>query len=487
MEPSLTALAETLDALVDGDRVVVTETPAAIAVYQLEGREASQIFAHLEACAWTEITASDAGGDIPRDMLAQSGGGITVTATRPALPEGFEAVLTKSGFAAFLERDETSPIVWVYGLDRIIDTRSIRFAPWGNTETYTPLEALATPSKVVRVLGPGDPGSHIDRWLLLAPDEDVSIAALAPWRVRAGGKLLAALSQEIEPDGRLLFRGPPPTRFTVSNLEISATSFAACQEAVTWIFENARELENRHGLLAAEIARTSLRDGGPQDLANTLRSALEGARIAYGFGVTQQSKDTLKALSDLRKAVSDDAAKLSETTRSLGTAIAGAVFGNISLIIARLTLPTNGVFIGNAAILIGVVLLVYVCVMVASGIHYITIQHDLRQDWRERLYRFLNDDEYERMVNRPAKRAETAFGITAIIGVIMAVTLLGAVWLIARTPPPAMLGAPATDAISSVSESEKDSDLGGDQSVLAIQSALPGSSDASAESYTRSK
>ncbi|TIV70763.1 MAG: hypothetical protein E5V79_06450, partial [Mesorhizobium sp.] len=89
------------------------------------------------------------------------------------------------------------------------------------------------------------------------------------------------------------------------------------QSVATWVYENDRELENRHGLLAAEVARTSFRDGDAQALAGVLGTAFEGARIAYNFGVTQQSKDTLKALGDLRKTVSDDATKLSETTRTL--------------------------------------------------------------------------------------------------------------------------------------------------------------------------
>jgi hypothetical protein len=446
MEPFRTALAETLDALAGGGRVVVTELRTGVAVNQLNGGEAETVVERLEADGWNDITCADAGGEIPRAMLAGSGEGIRVTASRHTLPDGVDAVLTRSGFASLLDRNAASPIVWVHGLDAAIDTWTARYAPWDDATPFAASEPPADPGRVVRVLGPGGPSAQLGRWLLRLPEADVSAAVMTPWRTRAAAKLGASLAQEIEPDGRLLFRGPPPTRFTPNSTDLDEPAFAALQKAVNWTYENARELENRHGLIAAEVARTSLRDGRLEDLASTLPAALEGARIAYGFGVTQQSKDTLKALGDLRKVVSDDAAKLSETTRSLGTAVIGAVFGNIGLIVARLTLPANGVFIGPAAILLGVVLAIYVGAVIASGAHYIFIQRDLRRDWRDRLYRFLGDEEYARMVSRPAERAEGAFWITAGIGMLMTLILLAAVYFIAAAPPTDPAKAPSSAA-----------------------------------------
>ena len=214
-----------------------------------------------------------------------------------------------------------------------------------------------------------------------------------------------------------------------------------------------------------------MRDGGLADLASALGPALEGARIAYNFGVTQQSKDTLKALGDLRKAVTDDAAKLSETTRSLATAIVGAVFGNIGLIVARLTLPANGVFIGPAAMLLGIVLAIYVVSVIVSGSQYISIQRELRKDWRHRLYRFLSDDEYQRMVERPAVRAERFFWITAIIGVVMTLALLAAVYFIAVVPPePKLIGTVGTGGVTARNSAASTAGAQG-----ALQKATPSS------------
>jgi hypothetical protein len=357
---------------------------------------------------------------------------MTITAQRPPTPAGIEVILTRRAFAALLEKPPEATIVWVEGLTSVIDTRSVRYCPWWHEGEFKPADGAESVAKVTRLLGRKGPGGDLGRWLLKTAATPVHQDAMKPWRLRAASRLLRAMAQEIEPDDKLLFKGPPPTRFTVGNEEdLTADLFATLQSAAGWLLENERELENRHGLLAAEIARTATRGGSAMDLAGTLRLALEGARIAYSFGVTQQNKDTLRALGDLRKAVSEDTAKLSEIMRTLGTAVAGAVFANIGLIIARLSVPANATFVGKAAILVGIVLTIYVASVVGSGMHYIWVQGYLRREWRGSLYKFLSDDDYRRLVDVPVGRAETAFWCAACAGILMLVISLVAVFRIA--------------------------------------------------------
>ncbi|MBB3590883.1 hypothetical protein FHX08_001227 [Rhizobium sp. BK529] len=432
MAPSQSKLAEALNTLIAGRNAAVTETPAGIAVNELDGPDADRLYTLFEEAGWTGITAEDQAGSIPRHLIAGNGKGLTITASRPAIPEGIEAILTRSGFEALLDRPPASAIVWIEGLSDVIDTRSVRYCPWWHEGEFQPQAGAESVAKVNRLLGRKGPGDHLGRWLLKAAATPVHQAAIEPWRLRAASRLLRAMAQEIEPDNRLLFKGPPPTRFTVGDEEdLTADLFATLQSVATWLLENERELENRHGLLAAEIARTATRGGSAMDLASTLRLALEGARIAYNFGVTQQNKDTLRALGDLRKAVSEDTAKLSEIMRTLGTAVAGAVFANIGLIVARTTLQTNAKFVGPAAMLVGIVLAIYVLSVIGSGVHYIWVQTYLRNEWRGSLYKFLSDDDYKRLVEVPVRRAETAFWGVAAAGILMMVISLVALFKIA--------------------------------------------------------
>ncbi len=431
MAPSQSKLAEALNTLIDQKKATVTETAAGISVYQLEGPDADGLYTLFEEAGWKKIICRDKGGEIPRHLIAANGKGLTITAERPATPDGIEVILTRSGFEALLDKPPESTIVWVEGLTAAIDTRAVRYCPWWHEGEFKPEGGAESVARVTRMLGRKGPGDHLGRWLLKAPATPVHEKALEPWRERAASRLLRAMAQEIEPDNKLLFKGPPPARFIVEDEEdLAADLFATLQSVATWLLENDRELENRHGLLAAEIARTATRGGSAMDLAGTLRLALEGARIAYSFGVTQQNKDTLRALGDLRKAVSEDTAKLSEIMRTLGTAVAGAVFANIGLIIARMNVPAGGKFVGPAAILVGIVLAIYVLSVIGSGVHYIRVQGYLRNEWRNSLYRFLSDDDYKRLVETPVGRAETAFWCVAATGILMLVISLVALFRI---------------------------------------------------------
>lgn len=447
MEHSRTKLARLLNDLVEAGRVAVTESgDGSIAISQLSGAEAEEALQILEAGDWFDIHVTDEGGDVPREMLPQASGGVRLSARGVAPPSGVRAFVTASGFDRLLSRPSSHSCIWVEGLSKIVDTLSVRYAPWGTTEAFEPSDQPPTPARVVRPLNGSRLQADIGRWLMSVSEEDVSDAALAPWRSRAATALLTALAQEIEPADELLFRGPPPTRFITDGAnELTGAQFEAMQRAAGWVYANERELENRHTLLAVEVARTSLRSGTLVDLASSLDHALEGAKIAYSFGVTQQSKDTLRALTDLRKAIADDTAKLSEVTRAISTAVVGAVFANISLIVARLTIAPNAQYVGLAALILAGVLALYVVSMISTGAHYVSIQRQLRHDWKDRLYRFLPSTEYKRMVEDPAARAERGFKFSVVAAVLMIALSTFAVYHIAYAGSyPSEVSVPAT-------------------------------------------
>ncbi len=429
MERSRLELARKIDALADGGRATVTESRTELAVYQLDGPDAREIVDSLAPAGFLLSRLADEGGDLRLDQLDHDAIGIELVATKPDVPDYVLPVLTLAGFRAVLNRVPVEQVVWVQGLDRRVETVTVSYRQWGDDDLpFVPQEELPDPARVVRFLVDGGAAEQIGHWLLRDPDTEVSGRVLAAWRMRAIEVLTRALAQEIERDGRLLFRGPPPTRFRGSgSARVEVASLAALQRTTGWVYENRRELENRHGLVAAEIARTAFRDGDLVDLSSLMSTALEGAKIAYGFGVSQQSRDVLKSLSDLRKAVSDETAKLSDSTRSLAAAVMTSAVGNIALVVARLTLNKDARLVAPAAAAIGAALAIYVAVVIWSGWHFLSIQRNLRQEWRGRLYRFLSDDEYELMVATPVKNAERGFKMTAIASGTVAVLMLVAV------------------------------------------------------------
>jgi hypothetical protein len=433
MTPSRSALADAIDALAAAGRAVVTETRHGIILNRLGGHDARQLMTLFATDGWTEVNASDEGGDLSVDMIDADAGDIRIRAGKPDVPDEVEALLTRVGFTAALERPHLEGLLWVHGLQEAFETLTVRFAPWGDHADFQPQLSPLSPRKVVRVLddGLGFP-DDLGRWLLRDHEAKIVGRAAQPWQRLAIERLGKAIANEIEPDGRLLFKGPPTARFTpAAGALIEATSVEMLGRAVRWVYDNPREIENRHGLLAAEVARTSLADGNASDLAHAARSALDSAKIAYNFGVTQQSRDTLKALAELRKAIGDETAKLGENTRALATAVAGSVIANLGIVIARVTLPANATWVPWAALVIAVVLAIYVGSVIISGAHFLRLQALLRTEWRQRLYRFLDDDEYQRMVSTPVASAERGFWIACCIAAVMTILLLLAVTLIA--------------------------------------------------------
>lgn len=431
MERSRADLARAIDALAATHRATVTESRTELALYQLDGLGARDVVARLEPAGFTLSRLADEGSDLRIDQLDDDSAGIELVATKPIAPDSVFPVLTATGFLAALKRAPAESVLWVQGLDRCIEATTVCYLPWGTEHPFVVDEPPADPSRVVRVLGNVEPVQQIGRWLLRDADADLSGGFLSGWRTHAATALTRALAQEIEPDEKLLFRGPPPTRFRSSGADrLEVPVLNQLQRVAGWVYENPRELENRHGLVAAEVARTALRDGDITDLGSVMFGALEGARIAYGFGISQQSRDALKSLSDLRKAVSDETTKLADATRSLAAAVMTSAVGNVGLVIARLTLGKDSKFVASAAGVIGLVLAIYVAVVIWSGWHFLTIQQDLRRDWRERLYRFLADNEYERMVTTPVEKAEMGYKKSAIVSGAIAILMLVAVLII---------------------------------------------------------
>jgi hypothetical protein len=130
------------------------------------------------------------------------------------------------------------------------------------------------------------------------------------------------------------------------------------------------------------------------------------------MAVAEAGRDTLKVLSDLRKAVTEETAKLSDMGRQLTAAVAAAVATGIGLIAARIATNAPAALIA----LVMVVVALYVATVIVSGMQFMSLQRQLREDWQHRLYRFLPSNDYERMVVKPTQRAERTFACTAGLG-----------------------------------------------------------------------
>lgn len=105
--------------------------------------------------------------------------------------------------------------------------------------------------------------------------------------------------------------------------------------AAKWVYAEGADVENRHSILSAEIARSFPRDAGwGAGLSSILGNALDSARIAYRLHLYDKSIDALKLMSDLRKGLADDVKSVSSQMSTLSAGLwrdAAVAVGAIAL------------------------------------------------------------------------------------------------------------------------------------------------------------
>ncbi|MQU55223.1 hypothetical protein [Pseudomonas sp. FSL R10-1339] len=440
-------LANLLNDLSRKGQALITEGNAALIVSNLSADAARSII-QVASAAWSITTYDSAGGETEVEEGDEAFGPFRAELLKP-LPEQHDQtaalyIATEAGFKAFLDNGHSASRWYILGLQKPFNTRSRTYADWGAEQSYVESQATKSPRLLVKESAdvrtvPED----IRPWLLADGHElDEADPLHIFWATKAFDALSRCFANEIDATGsKLSFKGPPKLNLTLSEAvnsaaQITLNDFKVVQDAAVWVFDNAREAEVKHILLSAEIARSGRADGEAlQYFRENLAAALDCGKIAYQMAVSEITKDTLKSLGDLRKAVTEETSKATDATRQAIAAISTALTVGLGLIAARLTLQINPYLIS----LVMAVAFGYTSLNVMSGRKFINIQRQLRQDWQSKLYRFLSESEYKKMVGDPIEQAESFFYRISCQGLTMlgAAALGIAVFAFVYTTPPA--------------------------------------------------
>lgn len=431
---SVITFAELLDSLSDECKAFVSEAEQVVQVSNLSADDARVVVDSCTALGWASAAFDAAGSEWAHTDLAPEFAPFRVAIRKPEAPPNTLQVLTNVGFSKWLTSGHEAQRWYIARLPTVFRTHGRIFGGWHSSiESFQLSAPTKSPRSLVREHGslrtvPAD----IRPWLL--KESELSIfddATFQIWGNAALSALARALADEIDAENQALkFKGPPRLSITISSppsnpvATLGKGPFLALQAAASWCYENEREAEMRHVLLATELA---LSGGGETDAAicfgKHISGALEGAKIAYQMSLSEIGRDTIKVLADLRKAITEETAKVTETIRQLVTSVAGALAIGLGLIAARLSTNTH------PALITAVMLVVtaYVVVVILSGLQFVNLQRRLREDWQPRLYRFLPESDYKRMVTLPASHVERTYRWTAVISGLMVVALLSVV------------------------------------------------------------
>lgn len=448
------SLANLLNDLSRKGQALITEGNAALIVSNLSA-DAARSIVQVASDAWSITTYDSAGGETEVEEGDEAFGPFRAELLKP-LPEQHDQtaalyIATEAGFKAFLDNGHSASRWHILGLQKPFNTRARAYSDWGLDEPYVESQATKSPRLLVKESAdvrtvPED----VRHWLLADGHElDEADPLHIVWATKAFDALSRCFANEIDATGRKLsFKGPPKLNLTLSEAvngaaQITLNDFKVVQDAAVWMFDNAREAEVKHILLSAEIARSGRADGEAlQYFRDNLSAALDCGKIAYQMAISEITKDTLKSLGDLRKAVTEETSKATDATRQAIAAISTALTVGLGLIAARLTLQINPYLI---SLVMGVAF-GYTTLNVMSGRKFINIQRQLRQDWQPKLYRFLSESEYKKMVGDPIEQAESFFyriscqGLTMLGAAALGIAVFAFVY---TTPPLATPLAPA--------------------------------------------
>lgn len=407
-------LANLVDTLASAGELLVTETAAQVVLVDVRAQDAARILALVLELGWDVRAENGAAEEVAADFDAAFAP-FRFTIQKPMV-HGRQRLLTLVGFDQWLG-GTPSGLVQVARSAAPFETGAFRVGNWSDVAEFEPAQKAKSPRSLVREVSqtrsvPDD----IRPWLVsdsISPEWDDVV--FCRWRLSSVLPLLRSVAAEVDAGKSVCFAGSARLWMDEPNsvADPSEGRFGILQRLVAWVYESPSETETRFRLLNLEFGR--LGRSGRVDVDGVLEYApvaLEGARMAFQYSLAKVSADSVKALADLRKSLSEETARLSDAVRQIVNAVSGAIFIGIGLVAARFVTDTPSV----ALILMGLVLAGYVGIVIYSGYKYLKIQREMRVVWRERLYGYISQSDYKAMILDNAAKAEDQFFFTSWLG-----------------------------------------------------------------------
>lgn len=274
--------------------------------------------------------------------------------------------------------------------------------------SYLPSEPFANPRKLcVDLSGSVSVVDDIRPWIV-RERPSIDSRAYQAWIPIATRTLLAALANQVSFDAvdgySYHFSGPPKRSVSLSDAE-AVLLFQRLHDGAEWVFVAGRDADVRHLLLASEWARSHSKN----DARDLGADALESAQSAYNAHVSSGSKETLKALAELRKSVIEESQKASQRAQDL----AGSLWKDLA--IASIPLLVKVVpgaaehgsqkLVAAAALVAALFLLFSFGIQIYINSRYFAHQSESRVFWRRALTAVLSPNELSQFSETPIRQS----------------------------------------------------------------------------------
>lgn len=382
---------------------------------------------------WIQITVKDDCDDSVKPSSCSEGDKLEITLKCIAFDNN-RYIFTLEGWNVFLHNDALVSItskVNILGLKHSFETLGYSVVPWDHIpEKIESSESERSPinsqSYVKFYSSEFIPASDIAPWIVCKMPESEDVF-FNKWLQISCSILCRTLVNELLADENksICLTGKPPKKLIFGDSDVLIADYSVLKTVINWIFIEGNEIELKHTFLTSELAREwpeniSFCEGLPKKLP----LAYESAKLLYKAHIRSSSKETIKSLSDLRKTLAEDTQKIISQSKDITSSLWKDLALVISLFAVKYALDASKVTISNNLFpYIFFALSIYILISQLTTLfinnNYFKILDDTRIAWREKLYGFLDDTDYENLAVTPLREAYKAYRIIAAFVIVL--------------------------------------------------------------------
>lgn len=377
-----------------------------------------------ESCPWLTLDCTDEAQDHvqPGRIVGNERVRLTVNFEQPS---GACYLFTHEGWRSFLYDERFPRAVSIVKLAFItvgFATKAFAVEPWTSMPepAKPPIQVSnAGPRRQVRcqsssMMAP----PTIEPWVLITwpPETELGFTV---WSCVAAEMIARSLPNELfldQGEAYVGLAGQPPRLIKLGAFRDRQISLDVLRDAAAWVYLEGSDVEVRHTFLSAELAREWSPDlPFCEGLIARLRGAMDSARLLYKAHLRAGSKDTLRALGDLRKGLTEDVQKLLQQSRDLSAAVWRDVA--IAIGVMAVKFAVDGAKAGPSAdkgfafiyLAVAIYIVISYCISINTIRRFLEIVEEARITWRTKLYAFLDDSDYRILADQPLRAAKAAY------------------------------------------------------------------------------
>lgn len=392
---------------------------------------------------WLEIECIDASQDHISPREAQDGSRVRLN-LRFEASTGAPHLFTIEGWRSILLHDEVVALADTVRLAFEVapfSTKSFSVEMWDEAPISLPEKTYpmeSGPRRYVRcqsseLMAP----IRIEPWVV-STYPSIEGQAWQVWKATAATMIARSLPNELYREldvDRVALSGQPPRRLDLGRFEESIVGLEALQDAANWVYVEGTDVEVRHTFLSTELSR----EWAPgrsfcEALNSRLLQSLDSARLLYKAHLRAGSKDTLKALADLRKTLADDVQKLTQQARDLSSGVWRDVAVAIGVMAIRFAIESakasaTSIAFATLYLVVAAYIGVSYAITISTNRRFLRAADENRGVWRSKLYAFLDQADYQSLAEKPISQAEEAYRVTerhtTLIIAIVIIALVG--------------------------------------------------------------